>query len=303
MNVPVAIVFFNRLEPLKKLVARLEEIRPPCVYLISDGARRGKVGEEEKVAACRDFMRKLTWPCEVVENFAEENLGCRKRVTSGLDWVFEREERAIILEDDCIPVKEFFSWVEKMLDLYAADSTVLSICGTNYQECLSDEQYDVTATKYPVFTGWATWRRAWKLNDYDLSQLERARSEHRIRKWLGSWREEIYWLYLLAHVESSWGYRWSFTNFMNEGLQILPQRNLIDNVGINNGPSTHTDEYLHHFPSANSSWRYQGRIPEKIVSNKSLDQWFANTFYSKSLSERVKWVCRKLMMKGRRCYG
>lgn len=297
MTTPIAIVFFNRLDPLKQLVARLAEVKPPKIYLISDGPREGRAGETEKVAACRDFMSHLPWPCEIKSNFSDCNMGCRRRVTSGLEWLFENEERAVILEDDCIPAIEFFRWMDEMLDVYAQDENVLSVCGTNYNQSLSDVNYDVVATKYPVFTGWGTWRRAWRLNDKNLSRLQEAREAHHLRKWLGSAREEYYWLYLLTHVESSWGYRWSFTNFMNKGLQILPQRNLMDNVGINCGPATHTSDYLHEFPIADNEWRYKGRLPATIASNARLDRWFADVFYSKSLWERVKWIARKVARK------
>ena len=297
MNTPVAVVFFNRITPLRKLLARLSEVHPSKLYLISDGPRDGREGEGAKVAECRKFMQDVPWTCEIKTNFAETNLGCRRRVTSGLDWVFQQEERAIILEDDCIPTVEFFSWIEKMLDLYENDNSVMSICGTNYNENLSDEKFDIVATKYPVFTGWGTWRRAWQLNDKNLSLLSKAKECHQLRKWLGSGREEYYWLYLLSHVKSSWGYRWSFTNFMYEALQVLPSRNLIENVGINSGPATHTSDYLHVFPSVHDDWRYKGRIPERLVSNIKLDQWFADVFYSKSFSERVKWLVKKIQRK------
>jgi len=125
MTVPVAIVFFNRIEPLKQLIERLVEVKPPKIYLISDGARDGRAGEAEKVAECREFMSKFSWTCEVKSNFAEKNMGCRARVTSGLDWVFEHEDRAIILEDDCIPEPEFFPWVEKMLERYKDNGRAL----------------------------------------------------------------------------------------------------------------------------------------------------------------------------------
>ena len=297
MNTPIAIVFFNRVEPLRQLVARLAEVKPPKIYLISDGPRDGREGETEKVAECREFMKNMPWPCEVKANFAEKNMGCRKRVTSGLDWLFSNEERAIILEDDCIPALEFFPWMETMLERYKSESKVLSICGTNYNGRLSEESYDITATKYPVFTGWGTWRRAWELNDKDLRRLKEAKETHQLRKWLGSVREECYWLYLLSHVGSSWGYRWSFTNFMNEGLQVLPQRNLMDNVGINSGPATHTADYLHEFPVADQTWRYRGRLPDMVESNPNLDKWFADVFYSKSFIERIKWIVRKISRK------
>ena len=131
MTTPVAIIFFNRIEPLKTLVVRLAEVKPPKVYLVADGPRPTRPSDAEKTTECRAFMLHLPWTCEIKTNFSETNLGCRVRVTTGLDWVFEHEERAIVLEDDCIPEPEFFPWAERMLARYKDDARVMSVGGTN----------------------------------------------------------------------------------------------------------------------------------------------------------------------------
>ena len=48
-------------------------------------------------------------------------MGCKKRISSGLDWVFNQVERAIILEDDCKPAESFFRFCDELLELYKDD--------------------------------------------------------------------------------------------------------------------------------------------------------------------------------------
>lgn len=299
MHVPVAIVFFNRLEPLKKLVARLAEAKPPRVYLISDGARKEKTGEFERVEACRTFMRKLPWACEIRENFASENLGCRKRVTSGLDWVFAQEERAIILEDDCIPEPEFFTWAEKMLDRYKDEPKVLSIGGTNLRPQLCDQSKDCMMTKYAMIWGWATWRRAWIKNEKDLANFLQACRIHKFKKWLGKWRAEWYWRYLLTHVKSSWGYRWAFTHFVNEAYCVVPPVNLVENIGMTDALATHTSDNPYELAKSDRIWRMANKQPGRVVSNDKLDCWTEDHQFSRSFIERLKWLGRKIRNKMR----
>lgn len=293
MNVPVVIVFFNRLEPLKKLVARLAEVHPSRVYLIADGARRGRAGEADRVETCRAFMRKLPWQCEIRENFSPENLGCRKRVTSGLDWVFEQEDRAIILEDDCIPEPEFFPWVEEMLERYKTETKVLSVSGTNLRPELCTPTEDCTFSKYAMFWGWATWRRAWQKNDRDLSQFPNACQTHLLKRWLGRRRAEWYWRYLLTHVKSSWGYRWSFTHFVNEAYCVLPTVNLIDNIGMTDEQATHTSSNPYQLAKVEKDWCQPKSGPSQVEGNMKLDKWIDDHFYSRSLLERAKWIIRR----------
>lgn len=296
MNVPVAIVFFNRLEPLKRLVARLEEIRPSRVYLIADGARLGKDGESEKVESCRAFMRKLPWPCEIKENFALENLGCRKRVTSGLDWVFAQEERAIILEDDCIPEPEFFPWVETMLERYKDEPRVLSVGGTNLRPQLCDQSVDCAFTKYAMIWGWATWRRAWANNDKNLERFPEACRAHQFKRWLGKWRAEWYWRYLLTHVASSWGYRWAFTHFAHQGLCVVPPVNLVENIGMTDSNATHTNDNPYELVQASKGWT-EPKGHAVLGSNSRLDNWIEDHIFSRSIVARCHWIVRKVRNK------
>jgi len=44
------------------------------------------------------------------------------RVSSGIDWVFEQVEEAIILEDDCLPDPSFFRFCQEMLERFSSRS-------------------------------------------------------------------------------------------------------------------------------------------------------------------------------------
>jgi len=295
MNVPIAIIFFNRILPLKRLVSRLSEVRPPKVYLISDGPREGRIGEMEKVAECREFMANLPWACEIKSNFAEKNMGCRARVTSGLDWVFEHEERTIILEDDCIPEPEFFPWVEKMLERYKDNGRVLSVGGTNLMPRLCDQNSDAVYSKYVMIWGWATWRRAWQKNDKDLSLFADACKRHHFKKWLGKWRAEWYWRYLLTHVKTSWGYRWAFTHFSHEAYCVLPPVNLVENIGMTGAEATHTSSNPYYLAPVRRDWDMPDEAPSALRNNAVLDNWIEDNFFSRSFIGRIKWLVRKVM--------
>jgi hypothetical protein len=78
---------------------------------MADGTRADRPGEAEKCAAVRAIFNTVDWPFEVLKNYSDVNLGYRVRVSSGLDWVFEQVEEAIILEDDCLPHPTFFRFL------------------------------------------------------------------------------------------------------------------------------------------------------------------------------------------------
>jgi hypothetical protein len=68
-------------------------------------------GDTELCAAARATLAKtVDWPCDVVWDLSDANLGCGRRVATGLDRVFGHVEAAIVLEDDCVPADSVRRW-------------------------------------------------------------------------------------------------------------------------------------------------------------------------------------------------
>lgn len=242
-----AVVFcvFNRLETTRKVFEVIRNAKPPRLYIIADAARESVPGEREKVDAVRKYIEgNIDWECEVFQNYASANMGCGKRIPDGISWVFEREEQAIILEDDCVPDLSFFRYCQEMLEYYKDDERILMISGNNpYAKCYQSSE-DYLFSKVPFIWGWATWRRAWKLYDYDLKSLPENR-KNPIFKQIFPLR--AYWAYMAEfetvyrHKFDAWDYQWLYTAIINDKLCIVPAENHVLNVGICED-STHTSE-------------------------------------------------------------
>ena len=134
MKTPVAFIIFNRPDTTKRVFEAIRHAKPPKLLVIADGPRADRPGEAEKCAAAREIIEGVDWECEVLTNYSDVNLGCGKRVSTGIDWVFDQVEEAIILEDDCLPNPSFFKFCELMLEQYRHDQRIMSISGTNYLE-------------------------------------------------------------------------------------------------------------------------------------------------------------------------
>ena len=131
LTTPVAFIIFKRPDTTRKVFEEIRRAKPPKLLVIADGPRPNIVGEAEKCAAARAIIDSVDWECEVLKNYSDENLGCKQRVSSGLDWVFDNVEEAIILEDDCLPHPTFFRFCEELLEKYRDDERVMKIDGTN----------------------------------------------------------------------------------------------------------------------------------------------------------------------------
>jgi hypothetical protein len=102
MKTPVAFIIFNRPETTKKVFEAIRQAKPPKLLVVADGPRPDQPDDVKDCAAARALIEQVDWDCEVLKNYSDVNLGCGRRVASGLDWVFSTVERAIVLEDDCL---------------------------------------------------------------------------------------------------------------------------------------------------------------------------------------------------------
>src|ERR1700735_5608959 len=118
LQTPVAFFVFKRPGTTRRVFDAISRARPAKLLIVADGARTGKEGEVEACRQVRDIVSRINWPCEVIQNFSETNLGCQERMISGIDWVFSQVEDAIILEDDCLPNPSFFHFCQELLERY-----------------------------------------------------------------------------------------------------------------------------------------------------------------------------------------
>ena len=93
-DIAVAMIFFNRPDTLKTVFESVREAQPSKLYLIQDGARANRPKDVENVAKCREVVSNIDWECEVVHDYSDINLGCGKRIFTGLSNVFMHEEYA-----------------------------------------------------------------------------------------------------------------------------------------------------------------------------------------------------------------
>ena len=242
-DIPIVLIVFNRIDLVEKQIEILKKIEPKKMLVVCDAPKNEK--DCSAVKSIRALFEHLPWNCTVLKNYAEENMGCDRRITSGLDWAFEHVDKAIILEDDCIPSLDFFRYAEELLLRYEKEHRVYYISGQN--EINKYRLKDSYAFVYRAGTwGWATWKRAWDTFDY----------ESFVENWDEEKRKKIRWQFLLPGdrhhwikcIEINrrkgsipWDYCWVWHAMKNNGFSIVPQKNMIENIGFRTD-ATHTTE-------------------------------------------------------------
>jgi len=244
MNTAVAFIVFNRPDVTARVLAAIRGAKPPLLLVIADGPRAERPGEAEKCAQVRGVVEAgVDWPCDVRRNYSDVNLGCGRRVSSGLDWVFSQVEEAIILEDDCLPDASFFSFCEELLERYRNNDGVAQISGCTYVGAQVHRSTSYLFSRYGPIWGWATWRRAWSRYDFSLSEWLHLRESETWRR--AMWwrpervmREDAYDKILNGRLDT-WDYQWSLDKLRHGMLSVISCVNLVENIGF--GPdATHT---------------------------------------------------------------
>ncbi|MBR8827034.1 MAG: glycosyltransferase family 2 protein [Gomphosphaeria aponina SAG 52.96 = DSM 107014] len=312
LNTPVALIIFKRPKQTQQIFNAIRQAQPKQLFVIADGARNPE--EAEKCQQTRDIIKQVDWDCQVYTNYADQNLGCGVRVSSGITWVFELVEEAIILEDDCLPHPSFFPYCETLLNYYRDDERIMVITGNNFQGGKKRTPYSYYFSKYPHCWGWASWRRAWQHWDYKMSKWNEFRDFDLLKFVHEDPYEQKYWLRIFERMcvenpNDIWDYMWTFACWSQNGLTVLPNVNLVSNIGFGeDGTHTFGDSPLANMPTEDI-----GEIihPPFVVQHKEADTFYfdhilgglamkeADTLKAKlrSLLGRVKGKLKRLIKK------
>lgn len=296
-DTPILFLIFNRPDTAQQVFDVIRKMRPGKLFIAADGPRPLIPDDREKCEKTREIIKQVDWDCEIKTLFREENLGCGKGPVAAIDWFFKYVERGIILEDDCLPDLSFFTFCEELLNRYEKDEKIMMISGDNFQfgERRGDSSYYFS--RYNYTWGWATWRRAWKLYDFEIKTYPEFKKNNKIQ---GIWREnnvQKYWTQIFDEVyggsEHIWDYQWTYAIWQNNGVSIVPNVNLVSNIGFGND-ATHTKKN-NFFSNLKSEEILNIKHPVIIEIDQKADKYYNKKvikfFNTKNI---IKYILRKL---------
>lgn len=239
LNTPILFLVFNRPDTTARVFEAIAKQQPKHLFIAADGPRLNKTGEAELCKKVREITTNITWPCEVKTLYRNQNLGCKIAVSSAIDWFFSEVEEGIILEDDCLPHPDFFTFCENMLSKFRNRYDIMHINGYAPIYQLNTSRF----SNYISIWGWASWKRAWKLYDVNASYYR----AFKIQKLLKNIFPKNYFLIesfidnVIKGLYNTWDLQWAIAIHIYFGKSVLPNKNLIQNIGFE-GNSTHTKE-------------------------------------------------------------
>ncbi|MCK4786759.1 MAG: FkbM family methyltransferase, partial [Desulfobacteraceae bacterium] len=231
-DIPVILVCYNRPKHTLEVLKALREHNIKNIYIFSDAPKSHE--DEEAVSLTRQLVQNIDWTKpKIIER--TENLGLARNIVSAVDYVFEKYDRLILLEDDCVPQRYFFDFVHTCLKKYENNQRVFGISGYTVQipdKILSDYPFDLYFCPRIGSWGWATWKRAWAHHEKDLYKLIRIANEKNIDlSRAGSDIPTFIESFLKGQLKDVWTLNWVLSVYINNGVYIYPTRTHISNIG------------------------------------------------------------------------
>lgn len=229
----IAIFAFNRSEHLKKVLEGLKnnEIHHE-VYIFVDGARNTQdMIQQDQVMKVINEIDWMKFECI----HSKDNKGCAKSIEDGISYVLSRHEAVIVLEDDCVPLPRFLSYMDLCLDKYRESQKVIGIGGFAWNLEMNNYQIneDVYASGRTSSWGWGTWKNRWRAYNRDFDMLKRVYSDPQASERLGVWGDDIEDILsstLLCRTDA-WDVFWCLHAIEEDKVFILPYKSFIDNIG------------------------------------------------------------------------
>ena len=264
---PVVIIVYNRPNITKKVFNVVRLAKPKELFVIADGPKESSE-DIERCKKTREIFDNISWSCDLYKNYSDYNMGGPERIPSGLNWVFKNVQQAIILEHDCVPAISFFRFCDDLLDYYKIDNRIGMISGNNFQK------YQVNNYSYyfSIFThcwGWATWKRAWDFFDINISQWKELKYRNFLNYYFCKTTYNNFWYQIFErqfkNIKRHWDFAWTFNCWSQNMLTILPNKNLITNIGFGskatntkdkNSPFANMKSYELNFPLRHPPYCY-----------------------------------------------
>jgi hypothetical protein len=185
-----------------------------------------------------------------------------------------------------------------MLDRYRNDQRIGMISGDNFQFGRSVTSVCYYFTKYTHIWGWATWRRAWSGYDVQASIWPKFLNEGWLEQISPNESEESYWREAFQSVYDgrmdTWDYQWTLHCYSNGRVSVIPNLNLISNIGFGKN-ATHTfgESICANIPV--KEMFFPLRHPNIIRPNPKADAYTANTMFYISYVGQVKKTLRSII--------
>lgn len=212
---------YNRPSHLKRVLVSLEDYGLKHFFIFLDGPKnnKDKIIQNEILHTIKNIrFAKVS----LIKN--KINQGLAKSIIKGVSYVLNKYENVIVIEDDCIPFENFFSFMSNQLESDYFKINCGAVCSYMFPEISqhnSNKLYPLLLN-YFISWGWGTNRKNWK---NFLIMKKRKKIELNIKTIYSQIINKI-------NKRNIWTLDFIYYNFKLGKKFIYPNYSLIKNIGF-----------------------------------------------------------------------
>jgi hypothetical protein len=297
LTTPVLFLAFNRPIQTARVFETIRQAKPSKLYVAVDAPREGRKDDIENNNKVKAIVEKVDWPCETHYLYQEKNLGCSKSGVTAWNWVMEREDRMIFIEDDGLGAPDAFLFVQEMLEKYKDDDRVAYVGAVNYGPKYGNTSYffsrEPSAT---YFMG--TWKRVMDLYDYELESWRSTVTPSSIKgsclsvaEYLVRKRQFDKYVSSIKNGkrDNTYDVQMTYLCYVYNKFSVYPNNNMVSNIGLDGGANNSVDINSAFYKEyANRATQPLGEMvhPEDVMMNTS----FEREFFKKRVLHSRHWI-------------
>lgn len=290
---PIVIFTFLRLQKLKRLIKTLKESKISKnseIYFFSDFAKNKH--EINKIKKVRTYLKKITGFKKKNIILRKNNFGNGKNIIDGINYIFKKHDKAIILEDDLEIGKNFLLFMNLCLKKYKYKKKIWHISGWNFNIKPENNKFDVFFSRNMNCWGWGTWKNRWKYFEKKPEKLIKYFKKNPNKIYKFNLNNKIdYYSQIIRNKDNkinTWAVFWYAQIFMKNGLCLSPNYSLIINDGFDRFSAHSHPNHFMNVIYKTKIWKNNNfLLPEKIIEYKNFYNDF-DKFFKKKINIKAK---------------
>lgn len=258
------------------------------IYIFQDGLKN------EKDRSCWMEVNRMIKEIDFVETelfISEKNKGLAESIISGIDYILQRHDRVIALEDDILLGSHYREYMEKCFDFYEDNQEIMCVSGGDTGHIIPENYpYDVLFSYRMFSQAWGTWKNRWQFYKRDfgfIKSIMKNEEKRAILEKSGADIMEIAGQQLRGEV-NSWAIFWVLMQIDRKGVCVLPCKELAKDIG-HEGNGTNSIEL---------SYRYDVELSEDSVEHLKLpDKVFIEKEIIEYIHKRITFPSRVTRLK------
>jgi len=257
---PICLFVYNRPDHTKRVLHALKQNKlsdESILYIFSDGSpEKSSISEKERILNVRQIIRDEKWCKTVIIEEIDSNNGLVDSIIKGVSKVIQKHGKIIVLEDDIVVSEYFLQYMNDALVKYADIEKVKQISGFSYPISEIPKQHSCYFLPITSTWGWATWSSVWNEIDFECKAFNPKTLDTFLFNFYGSYNySKLLKKQMVGGRAESWGIKFYFNVFIQNGLVLYPDISLVQNIGWDNSGNHKT--YYKLYPSLDFIDKYK----------------------------------------------